>query len=55
MGIVVVDAVDIELPDQISGPPGGWRFALMDVPMLASLVGNLGITYHPSTSELKTE
>jgi hypothetical protein len=34
MGITVVIVVDISLPNQISGPPSGWRSAAMSVAML---------------------
>ena len=38
MGIVVVNAIDIELPDQMSGYSKGWRSAAMSVAILQSVM-----------------
>ncbi len=43
IGILVAMEVDIWLPDQISGPPTGWRSAISKVAMLlASMDGQRG-------------
>jgi hypothetical protein len=38
MGISVITVVDIGLPNQISGPPSGWRSVAISVSMLRAIM-----------------